>query len=137
MLSGHPEDLVVTSVAETPEGPWMLTASPTMTAWSGPWGVSFSANLTPDDNTGIGIWSEEIFIKTLRTGRHWGTSRPILPPMPWQNFSQMTDADLKAVFASLRTIEPVTNHVPTPLEPPAPLRTSNETTASGSPASGQ
>lgn len=117
MLSGHPEDLPITAPAASPDAPWAMTAAATMTAFSGPWGVSFAANLTPDDNTGIGIWSEEVFIKTLRTGRHWGTARPILPPMPWQNFSQMTDDDLGAVYAYLRTIEPIVNHVPPPIEP--------------------
>jgi hypothetical protein len=74
MLSGHPENMPITSTPQAPEGPWMMTSAATMTAFAGPWGVSFTANLTPDRNTGIGIWSEELFLKTLRTGRHWGTS---------------------------------------------------------------
>ena len=126
MLSGHPENMAITSTPHAPEGPWMMTSAATMTAFSGPWGVSFTANLTPDPNTGIGIGPEELFLKTLRTGRHWGTSRPILPPMPWQNFSQMTDDDLKAIYAYLRTIPPVTNHVPSPIESLAPLVRANE-----------
>ena len=48
MLSGHPEDMLITQPA-TQSGPWTLAATPTNTAWSGPWGVSFTANLTPDD----------------------------------------------------------------------------------------
>jgi mono/diheme cytochrome c family protein len=117
MLSGHPEDLPLTTPAPSLDAPWATTAAATMTAFSGPWGVSFAANLTPDDNTGIGTWSEELFIRTLRTGRHWGTARSILPPMPWQNFSQMTDSDLGALYAYLRTIKPIVNHVPAPIEP--------------------
>ena len=81
------------------------------TAFSGPWGVSFAANLTPDQNTGLGIWTEDMFMKTLRTGRHMGVSREILPPMPWFNYGEMTDEDLKAVYAFLRTIPPVHNRV--------------------------
>jgi hypothetical protein len=100
-----------------------MAGAVTSTAFAGPWGVSFAANLTPDNNTGIGIWPEELFIKTLRTGRHWGTSRPILPPMPWTAFRNMTDDDLKAVYAYLRTIKPVTNHVPAPVEPEESLFT--------------
>ena len=97
----------------------MMTAAATGTAFAGPWGVSFTANLTPDRNTGLGIWTEEMFIKTLRTGKHWGVSRDILPPMPWFNYREMNDDDLKAVFAYLRSIRPVANHVPEPLPPPS------------------
>lgn len=119
MLSGHPESVRVSGPPAPLEGEWTNGASfgPTMTAFAGPWGVSFSANLTPDQNTGLGIWTEEMFIKALRTGKHWGVSRPILPPMPWKFFGQMTDEDLKSIFAYLRTIPPVTNHVPDPIPP--------------------
>ena len=114
MLSGHPETMKVTKPAKL-EAPWMAAAAMTMTAWSGPWGISYTANLTPDENTGLGIWTEEMFINALRTGKHMGTSRPILPPMPWQMIKNYTDDDLKAVFAYLRSIPPVTNHVPEPI----------------------
>jgi mono/diheme cytochrome c family protein len=111
MLSGHPENLPMPP-APAVKGPWGMTAAATNTAWAGPWGVSFTRNLTPDPLTGIGIWDEAMFIRTLRSGRHWGTSRPILPPMPWFNYAKMTDEDLKAVYAYLRTIPPVKNQVP-------------------------
>ena len=101
--------------------PWGWSGSLTNTAFAGPWGVSYTFNLTPDDHTGIGIWTEDIFIKTIRTGRHWGTSRPILPPMPWQSLSTMTDEDLRAVFAYLRTIPAVRNRVPDPIIADAPV----------------
>jgi mono/diheme cytochrome c family protein len=117
MLSGHPEQFVITAPARMTSPEWMMAASPTGTAHSGPWGVSFTANLTPDQNTGLGIWTEEMFIKALRTGRHMGASREILPPMPWFNYGKMTDADLKAVFAYLRSIPPVHNRVPDPIPP--------------------
>jgi len=117
MLSGHPEALKITAPAQLPPGPWMIASAPTNTAHSGPWGVSFTANLTPDDNTGLGIWTEDMFIKALRTGRHMGASREILPPMPWQNYGRMTDEDLKAVYAYLRSIPAVHNRVPEPLPP--------------------
>ncbi len=79
--------------------------SPTLTAWSGPWGVSFSANLTPDPETGVlRDFTEQQFIQTMRTGRHLGQGRQILPPMPWQVYGNMTDEDLKAVYAYLRQI---------------------------------
>ena len=116
-LSGHPEDIVVKAPASVAE-PWMGAMSPTLTAWSGPWGVSFSANLTPDADTGVlRDFTEEQFLQTLRTGRHQGQGRPILPPMPWPLIGKMTDDDLKAVFAYLRQIPAVKNKVPDPIPP--------------------
>jgi hypothetical protein len=117
MLSGHPESMAITAPAKLPE-PWTAAASPTLTAWSGPWGVSFTANLTPDPETGVlRDFTEEQFIQTLRTGRHLGQGRPILPPMPWPSIGKMTDDDLKAVFAYLRQIPSVKNKVPEPIPP--------------------
>jgi mono/diheme cytochrome c family protein len=119
-LSGHPQDLVVKAPAVLSE-PWGGAVTPTTTGWSGPWGVSFSANLTPDPQTGVlRDFTEQQFIQTMRTGRHQGQGRQILPPMPWANYGQMTDDDLKAVFAYLRQVPPVKNKVPDPLPPAAP-----------------
>jgi hypothetical protein len=116
-LSGHPQDFVITAPAAT-SGPWMAVASSTLTAWSGPWGVSFSANLTPDPETGVlRDFTEQQFVQTLRTGRHQGQGRQILPPMPWPFIGQMTDNDLKAVFAYLRQVPAVRNKVPDPIPP--------------------
>lgn len=112
MLSGHPETLNMPEAPKLPEGPWLWVGAGTNTAYAGPWGISYATNLTPDENTGIGIWTEDIFIKTLRSGRHWGVARPILPPMPWPNYAQLTDEDLKAVFAYLQSITPIKNRVP-------------------------
>ena len=117
MLAGHPQELQMPP-APAGQGPWVWSGAATNTAFAGPWGVSYASNLTPEPNTGLGIWTEELFIKALRTGRHWGQARPILPPMPWQNYSRMTDDDLKAMYAYLRTIPPVANSVPESI--PAP-----------------
>jgi hypothetical protein len=86
------------------------------------WGISYAANLTPDRETGLGAWTEQNFVDTMRTGRHMGRGRPILPPMPWQMVKNLTDQDLKAVFAYLRTLPTVKNRVPQPTPPanPAP-----------------
>jgi mono/diheme cytochrome c family protein len=119
MLSGHPETLKMPPPPQLPEGPWGVTAALTNTAWSGPWGVSFTANLTPDAETGLGKWTENDFVQTLRAGRHMGRGRQILPPMPWFNYGKATDADLKAIFAYLRSIPPVKNKVPEPIPPAA------------------
>jgi len=91
-----------------------------LTAWAGPWGVSFPMNLTPDKETGIGEWTEESFITALRTGKHQGQpdGRPILPPMPWQMYRKTADEDLKAIWAYLQSIPPVKNMVPLPVPPP-------------------
>jgi cytochrome c553 len=93
--------------------------SPDLTAFAGPWGVSYAANLTPDEQTGIGLWTEEVFIAAIRTGKHMGAGRPILPPMPWPYLSQATDDDLKAIFAYLKSLPPIKNPVPAPVAPPA------------------
>lgn len=108
-----------------PAGPWTFVGSATNTAWAGPWGVSFTSNLTPDPATGIGNWTEDMFVRALRQGKHMGTSRQILPPMPQPWYAKMTEEDLKAIYAYLRTIPAIPNHVPDPIpplaaQPPAP-----------------
>jgi mono/diheme cytochrome c family protein len=118
MLSGHPQDMVMPPPPASPPGPWMGSFAATMTAWAGPWGVSFTRNLTPDKETGLGDWNEQMFIATIRTGRRMGKGREILPPMPIPAFKNMTDDDLKAIFAYLKTIPVVKNKVPEPIAPP-------------------
>lgn len=117
LLSGHPEQLQVGEAPRVPE-PWMMTMVSTGTAFAGPWGTTFAMNLTPDVNTGIGIWTEEMFMRAIRDGRHWGQSRPIMPPMPWDVYRNLTDEDLKSVYAFLRTIPPIHNRIPE-YRPPA------------------
>ena len=116
-LSGHPEQLQMPPAPALPEGPWMVVSSATNTAHAGPWGVSFTANLTPDAETGIGRWSERDFVQTIRSGRHLGRGRAVLPPMPIPVYRQLTDQDLKAIYAYLRTVPPIRNQVPDPLAP--------------------
>src|SRR5687767_7920424 len=118
-LPGHPSDLVMPEPPK-PNGPWIWSAAGTNTAFAGPWGISYTRNLTPDKVSGLGIWTEDMFIKTMRTGRHMGVSRPILPPMPWQSLNSLNDEDLKSVFAYLRSIKPVRNEVPDPVIAPPP-----------------
>jgi mono/diheme cytochrome c family protein len=109
-FAGHPEGLDLPLPGES-GGPWSA-ATAGMTAWSGPWGISYASNLTPDPATGL--WSEDVFISAMRTGKHRGFGRPILPPMPWETLSKATDEDLKAIYAYLRTLPPVFNQVPDP-----------------------
>ena len=118
-LSGHPAETKLPPPPDLKDSPW-FAATAGMTAWTGPWGISYAANLTPDTNTGLGIWTEEMFIQAMRTGKHMGAGRDILPPMPWQNVATLTDEDLKAVFAYLRSLPPVYNPVPAPQTPHGP-----------------
>jgi mono/diheme cytochrome c family protein len=116
-LSGHPADLVMPPAPSLPPGPWLVTVAATNTAWAGPWGVSFTANLTPDRDSGLGTWTEQNFIDTIRNGRHMGAGRPLLPPMPIEVYANMSDEDLGAIFAYLQTLPAISNRVPDPIAP--------------------
>jgi cytochrome c553 len=118
LLSGHPREMELPP-PPPPSGPWVMSSAATNTAWAGPWGISFTANLTSDKETGTGNWTEQEFIDTIRSGRHLGRGRQILPPMPWPVYAQMTDDDLGAIWAYLQTVPPISNKVPDPV-PPAP-----------------
>lgn len=89
-----------------------------ITAFTGPWGTSFAANLTPH-GTGIGNWEFENFERALREGKSKGLAngRMILPPMPWPNFRNVTDEDLMIMWLYFRSLPPVDNLVPAPLPP--------------------
>jgi hypothetical protein len=116
-LSGHPESAGVPQPFKGDGGPWTTHVNDHLTAWNGAWGVSFAANLTPDQNTGLGIWTEDMFLNAMKQGKHMGTARPILPPMPWMYYGQLPDDDLKAMFAYLKSLPPIANRVPVPLDP--------------------
>lgn len=116
-LSGHQETEKLPPPPK-PTGPWMITASISGTAWSGPWGVSYTQNITPDNETGIGQYTEAQFIQTIRDGKKQGRGRDILPPMPWPAFKNLNDDDLKAIYAYLRTVKPIKNKVPDPVIAP-------------------
>lgn len=113
LLSGHPADPELPPPPALTPGPWFAVTAG-LTAWAGPWGVSYAANLTPDEATGLGIWTEDMFVQTMRTGKHMGVGRDILPPMPWQNLAAMSHDDLRALFAYLRSIPAIRNSVPAP-----------------------
>lgn len=110
-LSGHPQGLSLPA-APAPQGPWAWGGAGSNTAFWGPWGVSYAANLTPDTATGLGRWDSDQFVRAMKTGRHLGAGRPIAPPMPWQAFGQLDERDLRAIFAYLRTQPAVSNAVP-------------------------
>ncbi len=118
ILSGYPADrpLLKVEPAAIKNGWVLLNAD--LTAAAGPWGVSFAANLTSDP-TGIGSWTEENFKRALKEGKFKGMpgGRTLLPPMPWQNFSNITDEDVSAIFAYLKSTKPVRNVVPAAIPP--------------------
>jgi hypothetical protein len=115
-LSGYPSDRPVQKAdTNALKQGWMLF-TPDLTSAVGPWGVSFAANIT-SDATGLGNWTEENFIKAMRTGKLKGSDngRMILPPMPWFNFAKFSDQDLKSIFAYLKSTKPVVNVPPSPI----------------------
>lgn len=119
-LSGHQQGTQLPVVSqEAISNGWMLFSSD-LTAAVGPWGTSFAANITSDE-TGIGNWSKEQFLTAMRKGKYKGleNARDLLPPMPWQNFGQLSDEDLEAMFEYLKSTKPVRNIVPAPV-PPTP-----------------
>jgi mono/diheme cytochrome c family protein len=88
---------------------------------TGPWGPDpkklitvASLNLTPDPS-GISYFDENLFINVIRTGTV--QARPLSNAMPWAYFRNLTDGDLKAIFAYLRTLKPVQHRVDN-TEPP-------------------
>lgn len=113
MLSGHPADGPDPQGKPGPQDSALI--GPTFTSYALPFGIVYSANLTPDEDSGIGSWTEEMFIDIFRKGRHLGgDGRGVLPPMPWFWVRNMSDDDLKAVYAYLQTIPPIYNPVPEP-----------------------
>ena len=110
-LAGHPQTLVMPPPPKL-EGPWGWVAASTNTAFAGPWGISYAVNLTPDPETGLGKWQESEFVQAIKTGKHLGVGRPIMPPMPWPAYKNLTDPQLRAIYAYLRSIPPIRNKVP-------------------------
>lgn len=117
LLSGHPANMPLMPFDTTTAKNWALF-NMTNTAAIGPWGASFAGNITSDE-TGIGTWTEAQFRKALVEGKFKGMdgSRTLLPPMPWQNFKDVKDEDIRAIFAYLKSTRPVENIVPRALTP--------------------
>lgn len=80
----------------------------------GPWGDVTSANLTPDPS-GISYYTEDTFITAMRTG--YVGARELKSIMPFGEFQYLTDDDLKAIFAYLKTLKPVRHRVDNSLPP--------------------
>jgi hypothetical protein len=111
MLSGHPAD------APDPEGKPgkrdIALIGPTFTSFAMPFGIVYTPNLTPDKETGMGSWTEKMFVDAIKNGKHMGgNGRAILPPMPWMDLAALPESDLKAIYAFLKSIPAVRNPVP-------------------------
>ncbi|ULQ57116.1 c-type cytochrome [Flavihumibacter rivuli] len=118
LLSGHPEKLPAPEVDRKAMESKGLVVTADFTAWIGPWGISYSANLTPDA-TGLGYWKEEQFLFALKNSVSKGLpgGRPLMPPMSMMPVKHMTDDELKAIFAYLKTIKPIKNNSVQPTPP--------------------
>jgi mono/diheme cytochrome c family protein len=68
-------------------------------------GMPIVANLTPHE-TGLKDWTEADFIRALREGKRRDGSA-LSEYMPWQGYARMSDTELKAIWAYLRSLEPV------------------------------
>ena len=120
MLSGHPAQQPAAAFDSKEAAKKGLILTQTFTAWTGPWGVTYAANLT-SDSTGIGMWTEAQFVKALKEKKWMGldNTRPLMPPMSMMPVKNMTDDELKAIYAYLRTIKPIKNHSVQPTPPAA------------------
>ncbi len=104
-FSGHPANGPL-----PPETAGAVTTNMMLTAWRGPWGLTLTANITPDPETGIGKWTVADFKKTIRTGVD-PTGYVIRPPMPIATLQNLPDADLEAIFKFLQAQKPIKNAV--------------------------
>jgi hypothetical protein len=124
MLSGHPAQMPPPAFDAKEAAKKGLIVTQTFTAWTGPWGTTFAANLTPD-STGLGSWKEEQFIKALKEKKWMGldNTRPLMPPMSMMPVTLSSDDELKAIFAYLKTVPPIHNIQPAAvLLPPPPSK---------------
>ena len=119
LLSGFPSNEKIPEMAVGVIGndKWGALTTNDFAGWVGPWGMSFAYNLTPDKQTGTGAWTQDIFVKAMRTGKHMGAGRDILPPMPWPSLAQAKDEDLASIFAYLQSLPAIQNQIPSPLPP--------------------
>jgi cytochrome c553 len=123
-LSGHPSKMPPPDIDRSEIEKKGLAVTQSLTSWVGPWGISYAANLT-SDATGIGNWTEKQFFTAMRKGKYKGleSARSLLPPMPWEMYANMTDEELRAIFAYLKSTKPIKNVVPS-AQPPVSVNSS-------------
>ena len=106
-LSGVPAKFAGTKV-----GPSQVAGFP------GPRGArTYSKNLTPDPETGLGRWTEEQFLETFKHGVRPDGTRYAISPMEWNIYANMKEEDVRAIYRYLRTIKPIPNKVPANIPP--------------------
>ena len=115
LLSGRPS---TTKIPTKPDGE--VHASLDLTAWFGPWGQTVASNLTPDPATGMPAkgYNEKTFVATMRSGKK-PNGTAVNPPMPLDVYQNLTDDDLRSIWAYLATLKPIRNAVLAGTEPPA------------------
>ena len=123
MLSGHPAQMPPADFDPKEAAKKNLIVTQTFTSWIGPWGVTYAANLT-SDSTGIGNWKEEQFLKCLKEKKWMGldNTRPLMPPMSMMPVTEMSDDELKAIFAYLKTTPAIKNVIPEAALLPPPTK---------------
>jgi hypothetical protein len=89
--------------------------------WEGPWGVTYPRNLTPDNETGIGTWTEDQIVAAFQTGIR-PDKTPIMPPMPWPGYANMSDDDAHALAAYLKSLPPIRHKMPDRIPPGQPAK---------------
>jgi mono/diheme cytochrome c family protein len=85
-----------------------------------PWGVWYSRNLTPDDETGLGRWTEADIVRALTRGIARDGRRLDPMAMPWPWFTRLDPADARAIAVYLKSLAPNANAVPAPRRPSLP-----------------
>ena len=121
MLSGHPAQMPPPAFDLKEAAKKGLILTQTFTAWMGPWGITYAANIT-SDSTGIGMWTEAQFVKALKEKKWMGldNTRPLMPPMSMMPATKMSDDEMKAMFAYLKTTPPIKNVQPAAVLLPPP-----------------
>lgn len=79
-------------------------------------GVFVGPNLTPDNETGLGTWTEDQIVTAIQTGKR-PDGRELAPIMPWRSFADMTKEDVHAIAVYLKSLPPVKHKVAGPFGP--------------------
>jgi len=118
LLSGRPSTTPIPSKADGE-----VHASLDLTAWWGPWGQTVASNLTPDTATGMPAkgYNEKTFVATMRSGKK-PNGTMVMPPMPLDVYQNLTDDDLRSIWAYLATLKPIRNAVLAGTTPPPPAK---------------
>lgn len=98
----HTDGYLVTE-GQVPESEWLM-GSPV--GWRGPWGTTYARNLRLTAHR----LTEDQWVETLRT-------RKALPPMPWMNLNQISEADARALYRYIRSLGSAGQMMPAPVPP--------------------